>query len=295
VGENPVFLAALERLDLLAAADLSLMILGESGTGKELAARRAHRASSRAASPFVAVNCAALSETLLLSELFGHVRGAFTGADRDRAGVFQTADGGTVFLDEVGDLPLGAQGYLLRVIQEREVIRLGDSIPRKVNVRILSATHRDLAIMVEARAFRLDLYHRLRQGFVELPPLRSRGEDVLRLAERFLERSGAQLSREARIRLSNHSWPGNVRELENVLAAAAALAGGRIIHPEHLDLPAAGPPSGLSYQEQMDAARRKAIFGALELCGGNQAAAARLLGLSRQGFHHILQDLLGSR
>ena len=295
VGESPLFLAALDRLDRLAGGDFSLLILGESGTGKELAARRAHRASPRAASPFLAVNCAALSETLILSELFGHVRGAFTGADRDRPGVFQTADGGTVFLDEIGDLPLSAQGHLLRVIEAKEFVRLGENLPRKVNVRILSATHRDLATMVEAKTFRLDLYHRIRVGYVELPPLRSRGEDVLRLAERFLEPSGAQLSREARTRLSNHPWPGNVRELQNVLAAAMALAGGRIIHPEHLDLPEAGPPSGLSYQEQMDAARRKAIFGALELCGGNQAAAARLLGLSRQGFHHILQDLLGSR
>lgn len=295
VGESQVFLAALERLDLLAGGDFSLLILGESGTGKELAARRAHRASSRAAAPFLAVNCAALSETLILSELFGHVRGAFTGADRDRPGVFQTADGGTVFLDEIGDLPLSAQGHLLRVIEAKEFVRLGENLPRKANVRILSATHRDLATMVEAKTFRLDLYHRLRVGHVELPPLRSRGEDVLRLAERFLEPSGAQLSREARSRVLKHSWPGNVRELQNVLAAAVALAGGRIIHPEHLDLPEAAPPSGLSYQEQMDAARRKAIFRALELCNGNQAAAARLLGLSRQGFHHILQDLLGSR
>jgi transcriptional regulator with AAA-type ATPase domain len=295
VGESPAFLAALERLDLLAGADFPLLILGESGTGKELAARRAHRGSPRAAAPFVAVNCAALSETLLLSDLFGHARGAFTGADRDRPGVFQTADGGTVFLDEIGDLPPGAQGYLLRLLQEGEVRRLGDNLPRKVNVRVLAATHRDLATMVEAKSFRLDLFHRLRVGQVELPPLRSRGEDVLRLAERFLEASGAQLSREARNRLSNHSWPGNVRELQNVLASAVALASGRIIHPEHLDLPETAPPSGLSYQEQMDAARRKAIFGALELCGGNQAAAARMLGLSRQGFHHILQDLLGSR
>jgi transcriptional regulator with AAA-type ATPase domain len=290
-GESPVFLAALERLDRLAAGDFPLLVLGESGTGKELAARRAHRASARAAAPFVAVNCAALSETLLLSDLFGHVRGAFTGADRDRPGVFQTADGGTVFLDEIGDLPLTAQGLLLRVLQEGEVRRLGESTPRKINVRVLAATHRDLAIMVETKTFRLDLYHRLRVGRVELPPLRNRGEDVLRLAERFLERSGAQLSREARSSLCGHSWPGNIRELQNVLSAAVALAGGRIIHPEHLELPEAGPPPGLSYQEQVDAARRRAIFGALEECGGNQSAAARRLGLSRQGFHHILQDL----
>jgi len=290
-GESPIFLAVLERLDRLAGADFSLLILGESGTGKELAARRAHRGSSRAAAPFVAVNCAALSETLLLSDLFGHVRGAFTGADRDRLGVFQTADGGTVFLDEIGDLPLTAQGLLLRVLEEREVVRLGESMPRKVNVRVLAATHRDLATMVEAKTFRLDLYHRLGVGRVELPPLRNRGDDVLHLADRFLERAGAQLSREARACLSSHPWPGNIRELQNVLSAALALAGGRIIRPEHLELPDSGPPPGLSYQEQMDAARRRAIYGALEACGGNQSAAARRLGLSRQGFHHILQEL----
>ncbi|HYU36178.1 MAG TPA: sigma 54-interacting transcriptional regulator [Thermoanaerobaculia bacterium] len=294
-GESPVFLSALERLDRLAAGDLSLLILGESGTGKELAARRAHRASARASAPFVALNCAALSETLLLSDLFGHVRGAFTGADRDRPGVFQTAEGGTVFLDEIGDLPLSAQGLLLRAIQEGEIRRLGESVARKVNVRVLAATHRDLAAMIEAKSFRLDLYHRLRGGCVELPPLRDRGDDVLLLADRILERTGARLSREARSRLSSHLWPGNVRELQNVLAAAVALAGGRIIGPEHLELPAAGPPPGLSYHEQMDAARRRVVFGALEKHGGNQAATARYLGLSRQGLHHILQDLGGGQ
>ncbi len=292
-GESPVFLSTLERLDRLAAGDFPFLILGESGTGKELAARRAHRVSPRAAAPFVAVNCAALSETLLLSDLFGHVRGAFTGADRDRLGVFQTGDGGTVFLDEIGDLPLNAQGLLLRVLQEKEVQRLGESVPRKVNVRVLAATHRDLLSMIEARSFRLDLYHRLCGGRLELPPLRDRGDDVLLLADRILERTGAQLTREARSCLSSHHWPGNVRELQNVLAAAVALAGGRIIRPEHLELPPAGPPPGLSYQEQVDAARRRAIFGALEKHGGNKAAAARSLGLSRQGFHHILQDLGG--
>lgn len=291
-GESPVFQAALDRLDRLAAGDFPVLVLGESGTGKELAARRIHRVSPRATASFVAVNCAALSETLLLSDLFGHVRGAFTGADRDRPGVFQTAEGGTVFLDEIGDLPLTAQGLLLRVLQEGEVRRLGESAPRKVNVRVVAATHRDLSAMVETKAFRLDLYHRLRVGRVELPPLRERGEDVLLLADRFLERTGMQLTRDARSCLRDHSWPGNIRELQNVLSAATALAEGRVIQPEHLEIPAGGaPPAGISYQEQVDAARRRAIFGALEACNGNQSAAARRLGLSRQGFHHILQEL----
>lgn len=290
-GESPAFRSALERLDRLASGDFSLLILGESGTGKELAARRVHRVSRRASAPFVAVNCAALSETLLLSELFGHVKGAFTGADRDRAGVFQTAHGGTVFLDEIGDLPLNAQSTLLRVLQEGEIRRLGDNVNRKVDVRVLAATHRDLALMVEEKAFRLDLYHRLKVGHVQLPALRDRGDDVLLLTERFLDRTGARLSRPARDLLSGYAWPGNVRELQNVLSAAAALAGGGVIGPEHLDLPDVGPPPGLSYHEQINAERRRVILKNLNDCGGRLAATARRLGLSRQGLHHLMQEL----
>lgn len=291
VGESPAFGNAIERLDRLASGDFPLLILGESGTGKELAARRVHRMSRRAAAPFVAVNCAALSETLLLSELFGHVRGAFTGADKDRAGVFQTAHGGTVFLDEIGDLPLNAQSTLLRVLQEGEIRRLGDNVNRKIDVRVLAATHRDLNVMVEEKAFRLDLYHRLKVGHVELPALRDRGDDVLLLTDRFLDRTGARLSRPARDLLAGHAWPGNVRELQNVLSAAAALAGSGVIAPEHLDLPAAGPPPGLSYHEQIDAERRRVILKNLNDCGGRLATTARRLGLSRQGLHHLMQEL----
>jgi two-component system NtrC family response regulator len=291
VGESVALRNAIERLDRLASGDFPLLILGESGTGKELAARRVHRASRRASAPFVAVNCAALSETLLLSELFGHVKGAFTGADKDRAGVFQTAHGGTVFLDEIGDLPLNAQSTLLRVLQEGEIRRLGDNVTRKVDVRILAATHRDLAVMVEEKSFRLDLYHRLKVGHVELPALRDRGDDVLLLTERVLDRTGARLSHPARDLLVGYAWPGNVRELQNVLSAAAALAGGGVIGPEHLDLPAAGPPPGLSYHEQIDAERRRVILKNLNDCGGRLAATARRLGLSRQGLHHLLQEL----
>jgi two-component system NtrC family response regulator len=291
VGESAALRKAIERLDRLASGDFPLLILGESGTGKELAARRVHRASRRASAPFVAVNCAALSETLLLSELFGHVKGAFTGADKDRAGVFQTAHGGTVFLDEIGDLPLNAQSTLLRVLQEGEIRRLGDNVTRKIDVRILAATHRDLAVMVEEKAFRLDLYHRLKVGHVELPALRDRGDDVLLLTERFLDRTGARLSHPARDLLVGYAWPGNVRELQNVLSAAAALAGGGVIEPEHLDLPDAGPPPGLSYHEQIDAERRRVILKNLNDCGGRLAATARRLGLSRQGLHHLMQEL----
>jgi two-component system NtrC family response regulator len=297
VGESPLLLAALDRLDRLAAGDLPVLILGESGTGKELAARRLHRRGARAGRPFVAVNCAALSETLLLSDLFGHARGAFTGADRERKGVFETAHGGTVFLDEIGDLPASAQGLLLRVLQEGEIRRLGESATRRVDVRVLAATHRDLARMVEAESFRRDLYFRLRVGCVELPPLRDRGDDVLRIADRFLAalRPPPRLSREARERLLAHAWPGNVRELANVLAVAAALAAGEPIAIDHLELPeltraASLAPAG-SYHQQLDALRRRLVAAAIADSAGNHAAAAGRLGISRQTVSYLVRQL----
>ncbi|MFP5288004.1 MAG: sigma 54-interacting transcriptional regulator, partial [Thermoanaerobaculia bacterium] len=294
VGESPALQAALERVARLAPGNLPVLVLGESGTGKELAARRLHRASARAAAPFVAVNCAALSETLLLSDLFGHVRGAFTGADRDRKGVFETAHGGTVFLDEIGDLPLVAQGMLLRVLQEGEVRRQGESTVRRVDVRVVAATHRDLARMVAEGTFRQDLYYRLKVGTVELPPLRDRGGDILLLADRFLERrngKGARLSREARARLLAHPWPGNVRELQNVLAAAAALAGGAVIGPEHLELPEIESSPEGSYHQQVEAFRRRLIVQALVRFEGRQAETARFLGITPQALSYSIRRL----
>ncbi|MEO1083419.1 MAG: sigma-54 factor interaction domain-containing protein, partial [Acidobacteriota bacterium] len=190
IGESPELLDALGRLDRLARSDLAVLILGESGTGKELIAHRVHRQSLRSSDPFLAVNCAAFSESLIQSELFGHVRGAFTGADRDRAGLFESARSGTVFLDEIGDLPLTVQGHLLRVLQEGEVRRVGESTPRKVNARVVAATHQGLAKMVDNGSFRRDLFYRLKVATVELPPLRDRGRDVLLIA-----RSVAQKSR----------------------------------------------------------------------------------------------------
>jgi DNA-binding NtrC family response regulator len=294
VGESPVLRSALDRIARLAPSELPVMILGESGTGKELAARQLHRGSARAGRPFVPVNCAALSETLILSELFGHTRGAFTGADRDRKGVFETAHGGTVFLDEIGDLPLSAQGMLLRVLQEGEIRRLGESEPRRVDVRVLAATHRDLARMVEEGAFRRDLYYRLRVGSVELPPLRDRGDDVLRIADHFLARPRgrppAALSREARARLLAYGWPGNVRELENVLAVAAALAGDGPIEPEHLELPAGAGVPEAPYHQQVDALRRSLVARAMAECD-NRAEAARRLGISRQALSYLIRQL----
>jgi transcriptional regulator with PAS, ATPase and Fis domain len=301
VGESPALLNALERLARLAPRELTVLVLGETGTGKELAARLVHRTSPRAAGPFVAVNCAALGESLLLSDLFGHVRGAFTGADKDRAGVFETAQRGTVFLDEIGDLPVVAQGMLLRVLQEREVRRVGESLPRRVDVRVVAATHRDLAAAVAAGTFREDLFYRLKVGSVELPPLRERGDDILLLAEHCLARQRGPgfvptLSRRARELLLAHPFPGNVRELENVLAVAAALAGGGLIEPEHLGLPE--PPESAvsageegSYHRKIEEYRRQLLIEELAACRGNQAEAARRLGLSRQGLSYLARQL----
>jgi DNA-binding NtrC family response regulator len=293
IGESPALLTAIDRLDRLAPGRMPVMILGETGTGKELAARRLHRRSTRSGRPFVAVNCAAFSETLILSELFGHTRGAFTSADRDRKGVFETAHGGTVFLDEIGDLPLAAQGLLLRVLQEGEIRRIGESETRRVDVRVLSATHRDLAGMVEEGGFRRDLYFRLRVGCVEMPPLRDRGDDLLRIAARILDRlqPPARLSREAPARLLAHQWPGNVRELDNVLSVAAALAAGGAITPEHLELPTTVVSPTGSYHQQIDALRRRLVSEAMAQCDGNHARVAVRLGVSRQSVSYLIRQL----
>ncbi len=316
VGDAPELRRAVERAERLAAGDVPLLIQGETGTGKELVARRVHRTSRRRDRPLVTVNCAALSETLILSDLFGHVRGAFTGADRERAGVFETAEGGTVFLDEIGDLPTSAQGMMLRVLQEGEVRRVGESLPRKVDVRVVAATHRDLAAMVEAGDFRRDLFYRLKGGAVELPPLRRRGRDVLHLADHLLAKAARRedgapkrLSEEARGLLLGHEWPGNVRELENVLAVGSALAAadGGVIRAQDLELPGASAEDGgegeagaaktgmsadgATYHQQVEALRRRLVLEALRQAGGNQSAAARALGLSRQAMSYLVRTL----
>jgi transcriptional regulator with AAA-type ATPase domain/tetratricopeptide (TPR) repeat protein len=301
IGDHPALQKAFEKIVRLAPGDLAVLVLGESGTGKELAAREVHRRSRRHRGPYVSVNCAALSETLLLSDLFGHARGAFTGADRERLGVFETAQGGTVFLDEIGDLPPVAQGMLLRVLQEGEVRRLGESLPRKVDVRVVAATHRDLARASREGTFRQDLYFRLRGASVALPPLRERGGDVLLLATNMIEREAARLKivpvprldREAAKRLAVHSWPGNVRELENVVRVACQLAAGEnLITPEHLDIdePAGGHSAG-SYHAQVDELKRRLLREALAAANGKRAAAARLLGLSRQALSYLIREL----
>jgi len=285
--------AAMVRAESLARGEMPVLVLGETGTGKELIAKAVHGASRRAPGPYLAINCAALSETLLVADLFGHVRGAFTGADRDRAGVFEAAKGGTVFLDEIGDLPLVAQGMLLRVLQEREVRRVGESVARGVDVRVIAATHRDLPKMVREGTFRADLYFRMAVAVVELPPLRDRGDDVLLIASSWLTNyaPGLRLSARARAMLLAYSWPGNVRELENTLAVASTLARGSVIESRHLEIP--HQPAGLrgDYHVRVEAYRRRLIEEALESTGGNRAEAARRLGLSRQALSYLSQQM----
>ena len=295
VGRSPALKSAIDRLSRLAPRDLPVLVLGETGTGKELAARLVHAESRRSDRPFLPINCGALAGSLLLSELFGHVRGAFTGADRDRSGIFETARGGTVFLDEIGDLPLAAQAKLLRVLQEGEVRRVGESVARRIDVRIVAATHRDLAAMAARGEFRHDLLYRLKVGRVELPPLRERARDLFELADHFLAAEGPgdppRLSAAARAALEAHTWPGNVRELENVLLVAVALAEGGRLEPEHLDLPRRPPARRCGYHQQVDALRHRLLAEALAATSGNRAAAARRLGLSRQALSYLIRRL----
>jgi len=296
IGDDSTFKEAIERARKLAQSELPVLILGETGTGKELIARLIHRHSPRSRGVFLPINCAALSESLLLSDLFGHVRGAFTGADRDRAGVFESGRGGTVFLDEIGDLPPSAQGKLLRVLQEGEVRRVGESVPRRVDARIVAATHRAVLEMVAAGDFREDLYYRLGVGTVNLPPLRHRGGDVSLLADHFLGQLGGldrpRLGPEARRTLQEFAWPGNVRQLKNVLSVAVAVTEGPDILPRNLGLPRTPVKGKSDYHRQVAAFRRRLVEEALEASGGNRAQAARRLGLSRQAISYLASTLL---
>jgi DNA-binding NtrC family response regulator/tetratricopeptide (TPR) repeat protein len=300
VGKSKALLDVQARIGRFAAHDLPVLILGESGTGKELLARQLHRSSARASRPWLAVNCAAPPDGLLLSDLFGHLRGAFTGAHSDRVGVFESANGGTVFLDEIGELPWAAQGMLLRLLQEGEMRRVGESRPRRLDFRLVSATHKDLAAMVKAGEFRQDLYYRLRVAYVEAPPLREREGDVMLLAHHFLETSGAlgqdlKFSDEARARIRNYSWPGNIRELKNAIDGAVALAEGPEISVDMLGLPEEpveqAAPQQSGYHWKMEQYRRRLIGKALEESGGNQAKAARALGISRQALSYLVRKL----
>ncbi len=290
----------LAMVDRAAPSELPVLIQGETGAGKEHIAERLVRGSPRAARPFLRINVAAMSPTLIESELFGHERGAFTGADRKKTGLFESASGGTVFLDEIGDLPLSLQAKLLRVLEERAVWPVGADRPVPIDVRFLAATHHDLPAAVEAGRFRRDLYYRLCGVRIALPPLRERRADVEPLAEHFLAQAATalsltappSLSAAARAALAAHDWPGNVRELRFACERAVVLAGPGPITPEHLQLEsppplAATPPfpsptasSSNLTNDEADSERQR-ILRALEQCAGNQTQAARLLGISR--------------
>ncbi|MEA3252157.1 MAG: sigma-54 dependent transcriptional regulator [Pseudomonadota bacterium] len=243
IGHCPGMLAVYTRIRKTAPADVTVLIQGESGTGKELVARAIHRQSRRVKAPLICVNCAAIPETLIESELFGHEKGAFTGASAARTGLVEAADGGTLFLDEIGELPLDAQARLLRVLQEGEIRKIGSVETRHVDVRLIAATHRDLNALSKNGEFRLDLYYRLNVMQIDLPPLREREDDILEIADVLLAaacrrhaRSGLKLSRTARRDIRDYPWPGNVRELENALERGVILAEGSLIHSDDLGL-----------------------------------------------------------
>lgn len=318
IGHSAAHKRLLSEIDVVAASDLTVLISGETGVGKELVAQAIHARSLRAQRPLVSLNCAALPEALVESELFGHVRGAFSGAVSERSGKFELADGGTLFLDEVGELPLSVQAKLLRVLQSGQLQRLGSDREHRVDVRIIAATNRHLAEEVRSARFRADLYHRLSMYPLRVPPLRERGRDVLSLAGNFLEQNRSRLrirslrlTTEVQAALLTHDWPGNVRELEHMIGRAALKAraqcgdASRVVSIElgHLDLPAArqaqpakreaAPAAmpGVELRTAVDDYQRQLISAALQRAHGSLAAAARELGLDRANLHRLVSRL----
>jgi len=285
------------QIDKIGAVDAPVLISGESGSGKELAAHEIHARSQRAAGPFIAINCAAVAPALIHSELFGHERGAFTGASRDKQGLIEAASNGSIFLDEIGDLPLDLQASLLRFLQERTIYRVGGTRSITVDARVIAATHVNLPQAVAEGRFREDLYYRLNVFPIRVPPLRERKEDLPLLAElifnKYAEERSAQLkgiSREAFQAIARHDWPGNVRELINRMRRAMVLAEQRLIMPEDLDLAGAGPIAPL--REGLGSSRlnaeRTAIGDSLSRCGNNVSQAARDLGVSRMTLYRLM-------
>jgi two-component system, NtrC family, response regulator HydG len=299
VAESPSMRAALTAAQQVAATDATVLLLGESGTGKTQLARYVHYQSRRAAAPLVEVHSAALPETLLESELFGHERGAFTGASERKAGHLAAADGGTLFLDEIGELRPATQVKLLRFLQDREFVPVGSTEVRRVDVRVVAATNLDLGEAVRSGAFREDLFYRLNVFAIHVPPLRERREDVPALTDRLLALRGLtpeKVGRAARERLCSMPWPGNVRELENVLERALILAGEGEVLPAHLSSPAASRGRSRAADVlvegfDLDDFERELLLAALERAGGNKTAAARLLGITRRRLYSRLEAL----
>jgi DNA-binding NtrC family response regulator len=299
LGDDPSLLRVFRTIQQVCDTDCSVLITGESGTGKELVARALHAGSGRAEGPFVTVNCAAIPENLVESELFGHVRGAFTGALAPRIGRFASADGGTLFLDEIGELPLSQQAKLLRAVQEREVVPVGDTKAKKVDVRLIAATHRDLEAMVEQGTFREDLLYRIQVVPIELPPVRSRAGDIPQLVDAFVlrvnqkrNRNVAGVTEEAMSMLVAFDWPGNVRQLENVVERMVLLRADGLIDVEDLPprmqkpraqraQPAELPEDGIDLRDAVEQFENKLILQALERTGWNKNRAAAVLRMNR--------------
>ncbi len=301
VAESAAMQAVLVRAARFAASDAPVVITGESGTGKEVLARALHANGPRRGGPFVAVNVAALPADLLESELFGHAKGAFTGAAGEKRGLLEAAAGGTLLLDEIGEMPLPLQAKLLRALQEGEVRRVGEVRAFSVDVRVISATHRDLARLVAEARFREDLYYRLKVFTLRLPALRERREDVLPLVAELLDaagRPGVRLTPAASRALQAHAWPGNVRELQSAVTYALALAGGDdVIDVEHLPDEVTAPPTparaaaGDGALKTLAEVEREHVLRVLEACGGRQADAARVLGIGRTTLWRKLREL----
>lgn len=306
VGDHPKMKKALEIVAALAPSNAPLFILGETGTGKEVFARLAHKLSDRRDQPFVPINCAAIPHDLVESILFGHKKGAFTGATGDQIGKFDVANGGTFFLDELGELPVPMQAKLLRILQDGLVEPLGEKKPHQVDVRIIAATNQDVGKMIREGKFRPDLYYRLNVGEINLPPLRERRSDIPKLALHILDRLNAGLKKPKRLapsaltRLQNHSWPGNVRELENVIERSLRLSTNPVLEADDLliaepvtyadplaTLPE--PHDGFSLEAYLTSTRKQLMLRALEATGGSQSQAAKLLGISPQAVHKFLQ------
>lgn len=303
IGESPGMLEIYKIIGRLAVTDSSVLILGESGTGKELVARAIHKNSFRSSKPFIGINCAALTESLLESEFFGHEKGAFTGAVAQKKGKLELADGGIVFLDEIGEMAPALQAKLLRVLQEREFERVGGIRPIKVNIRLIAATNKDLEEAIKNGSFRQDLYYRLNVVSLAMPPLRERREDILLLANYFAAKHSAKckravtgISSAARACLTNYNWPGNVRELENAIERAIVLGTTKYILPE--DLPEAilesvssngNPVTG--YYESVNSCKKQILLKALEQASGNYTEAAKLLGVHPNNLHRLIRSM----
>jgi len=304
IGQSPAMLRILDTVRRLAVSDLPVLLLGESGTGKELLANAIHTNSRRANGRFVPINCAGLSETLLEDELFGHVKGAYTGAAGDRQGRFEHADGGTMFLDEIGDMPSAMQAKLLRVLENGEITRVGSNEPIRVDVRIISATNADLADRVKDKKFREDLYFRIKGVTIAIPPLRERREDIVPLIEHFIEQAAESrgtkvrgITPEARRVLMGYPWPGNVRQLRNVLENMLVLAGGDKLTIEDIPPEIYAPPSEAAAREfgqlagiSIEQAEKELIRNTLKMVEGNREQAAGILGIGERTLYRKIKE-----